>query len=124
MNGHISSKDNHLGNRIKLLRRQKDWTQDQTSEQLGISIPAFSKIETGLTTVNMTRLKQLAQLFNITVYDLMHSAEDLKAQEASLELEMLQVAYEKKTIELIDLQIKAIKLYDELHSRRSTKRKH
>jgi len=123
MNGRISSTDNYLGDRIRLLRRQKDWTQDQTSEKLGISIPAFSKIETGLTTVNMTRLKQLAQLFNITVYDLMHSAEEVKAKEASQELEMLRTSYEKKTIELIDLQIKAIKLYDELHSRRSAKRK-
>lgn len=123
MNGHISSTDNNLGNRIRLLRRQKDWTQDQASELLGVSIPAFSKIETGLTTVNMKRLKQLAQIFNTTVYDLMHSSEEAQARAADLELEQLKELYEQKTNELIVLQIKAIKLYDELHSERPSKRK-
>lgn len=123
MNGHISSTDNNLGNRIRLLRRQKDWTQDQASELLGVSIPAFSKIETGLTTVNMKRLKQLAQIFNTTVYDLMHSSEETQARAADLEMEELKNLYEQKTVELIDLQKKAIKLYDELHGRRLSKRK-
>ena len=123
MNGHISSTDNIIGERIRLLRRKREWTQEQTCERLGISIPAYSKIETGLTTVNMKRLEQLAQIFDTTVHELMHSSGKLDAKTAELEMEELQARYEQKTTELIVLQMKAIKLYDELHDRKLSKRK-
>ena len=38
-----------LGKKIRLLRHQKGWSQEDVAKRLDISIPAFSKIETGIT---------------------------------------------------------------------------
>jgi len=123
MNGHITSTDNHLGNKIKILRRKNYWTQDAVAERLGVSVPAFSKIETGLTTINMTRLKQLAGIFNTSVHQLLHSSKGLQTKEEEAELEELQAMYKAKTKELMDLQIMAIKLYEELLAKRAKRKK-
>ena len=55
---------NTLGKKIRLLRHQKGWSQEDVAKRLDISIPAFSKIETGITDVNLSRLNQIAKLFN------------------------------------------------------------
>ena len=115
MNGHISSTENILGKNIRILRKQHTWSQEIVAEQLDISVPAYSKIESGLTTVNITRLKQLADLFETTPMALLGLAELVNVSD---EIAMLQVAYDKKTDELITLQSKAIRLHDELHHRR------
>jgi len=39
---------NTLGKKIRLLRHQKGWSQEDVAKRLDISIPAFSKIETGI----------------------------------------------------------------------------
>jgi transcriptional regulator with XRE-family HTH domain len=122
MNGHISSADNNLGKMIKLLRLQNQWTQDKVADLLHISVPAFSKIETGLTTINMTRLKQIAKIFNTSAYHLLHSTKDMQSQEQQEELKKLEKQYIKKTLELVELQRLAIKLYEELHASRVKKK--
>jgi len=57
----LESKDpnNPIGKEIKKLRQKLNFTQYLVAEKLGISIPAFSKIETGITDINRSRLKQL-----------------------------------------------------------------
>ena len=50
-----------LGKKIRLLRHQKSWSQEDVAKQLGISIPAFSKIETGITDINLSRLEQISK---------------------------------------------------------------
>ena len=60
-----------LGKKIRLLRHQKGWSQEDVSKRLDISIPAFSKIETGITDVNLSRLEQIATLFEMTVVQLL-----------------------------------------------------
>ena len=67
-----------LGKKIRLLRHQKSWSQEDVAKQLGISIPAFSKIETGITDINLSRLEQISKLFEMTVVQLLntHGAED------------------------------------------------
>jgi transcriptional regulator with XRE-family HTH domain len=44
---------NSVGNNIRTLRHQRGWSQEDIATRLGISIPAFSKIETGVTDVNL-----------------------------------------------------------------------
>ena len=55
-----------LGKKIRLLRHQRSWSQEDVAKQLDISIPAFSKIETGITDVNLSRLEQIATLFGMS----------------------------------------------------------
>ena len=71
-----------LGKKIRLLRHQKSWSQEDVAKQLGISIPAFSKIETGITDINLSRLEQISKLFEMTVVQLLntHGAEDQEGE--------------------------------------------
>jgi transcriptional regulator with XRE-family HTH domain len=62
---------NTLGKKIRLLRHQRSWSQEDVAKQLDISIPAFSKIETGITDVNLSRLEQVSALFGLTVVQLL-----------------------------------------------------
>lgn len=123
MEDYTTPADNALGNKLKSLRKQRNWTQGKIAEQLGLSIPALSKIEGGFTNVNITRLKQLAEIFNTTTDHLLHTSIEQATREKESELKKLKTLYEQKTTELIVLQIKAIKLYDELHNRKDKGKK-
>jgi transcriptional regulator with XRE-family HTH domain len=43
------------GKNIRTLRHEHGWSQEDVANRLGISIPAFSKIETGVTPRNQAR---------------------------------------------------------------------
>lgn len=64
-----------FGEKIKKLRKQKNWTQDQLAEKLFISRTAVSKWESGKGYPNIDSLKDIAKLFDKTVDDLLSSEE-------------------------------------------------
>jgi transcriptional regulator with XRE-family HTH domain len=50
MSDNLKKKTNKsVGMNIRTLRHQRGWSQEDVADRLGISIPAFSKIETGVT---------------------------------------------------------------------------
>jgi transcriptional regulator with XRE-family HTH domain len=103
-----------LGKKIRLLRHQKSWSQEDVAKRLEISIPAFSKIETGITDVNLSRLEQISKLFDMSVVQLL-TFNDAEGQEKyTSELEELTKKLQDRERELIDLQKKIIELYEEL----------
>jgi len=105
-----------LGKKIRLLRHQKSWSQEDVAKQLEISIPAFSKIETGITDINLSRLEQIAKLFEMTVVQLL-TFNDKEGQESyNTEVDNLTIKLREREIELIDLQKKIIELYEELRA--------
>jgi transcriptional regulator with XRE-family HTH domain len=101
-----------LGKKIRLLRHQKSWSQEDVAKQLGISIPAFSKIETGITDINLSRLEQISKLFEMTVVQLLntHGAED--QENYNMEVVTLSQKLHEREVEIIDLQKKVIELYE------------
>ena len=101
-----------LGKKIRLLRHQKSWSQEDVAKQLGISIPAFSKIETGITDINLSRLEQISKLFDMTVVQLLntHGAEDQDVY--SVEVNTHTHKLREREVEIIDLQKKVIELYE------------
>ena len=101
-----------LGKKIRLLRHQKSWSQEDVAKQVGISIPAFSKIETGITDINLSRLEQISKLFDMTVVQLLntHGAEDQDVY--SVEVNTLTHKLREREVEIIDLQKKLIELYE------------
>lgn len=101
-----------LGKKIRLLRHQKSWSQEDVSKQLGISIPAFSKIETGITDINLSRLKQIAKLFELTVVQLLSTHGDEDQETYNMEVNNLTLKLHERESELIDLQKKLIDLYE------------
>lgn len=95
-----------IGQTIRALRRKQEWSQEEVAVRLGMSVPAFSKIETGLTDINLTRLEQIAGIFDMTGIDLLTYGEP--PQKPPFERLAATEA------ELIGLQQKVISLYEEL----------
>ncbi len=107
-----------LGKKIRLLRHQKGWSQEDVAKRLDISIPAFSKIETGITDINLSRLEQIANLFEMTVVQLLTFSDSEQEQKFINELEVVNKKLMDRETEVIDLQKKVIELFEELrHSR-------
>lgn len=108
---------NSVGNNIRTLRHQRGWSQEDVANRLGISIPAFSKIETGITDVNLSRLEQIANIYEITVVQLL----GLGLTESEKQYSSMSAAQKKlnaREAEIAELQRKVIELYEELHNRK------
>lgn len=102
------------GKRIKTFRSGNGWTQEYIANRLSISIPAFSKIENGVTDVNLSRLEQIAHLFEVDVVNLL--AEKHESAERPLTLyDIVQKKLAEADAMVFDLQNKVIELYAELH---------
>jgi len=103
-----------LGKKIRLLRHQNGWSQEDVAKRLDISIPAFSKIETGITDVNLSRLQQIAKLFDMTVVQLLNFNDADEEKKYTSELELANKKLQERNNEVIELQKKVIELYEEL----------
>lgn len=71
------------GQQLKLLRLEKNLTQEQMSEKLNLSTSAYCKIEYGETDLTLTRLDKIAKVLGISALALfshisknMHSYSD------------------------------------------------
>ncbi|MDN3579232.1 helix-turn-helix domain-containing protein [Mucilaginibacter flavus] len=117
MSDHTKKKTNKfVGKNIRTLRHQHGWSQEDVANRLGISIPAFSKIETGVTDINLSRLEQIANIFELNVVNLLA----LDAEEIDLTPSNLSVAQKKlvdREAEIANLQRKVILLYEELRNK-------
>ena len=51
--------------KIKFLRLTKDWSQEDVAVKLEMSPNGYGSIERGETDVNLSRLKQIAELFGV-----------------------------------------------------------
>lgn len=70
-----------LSERLKMLRKMKDLTQEQLADYMGVSPQAVSRWETGATSPDISALPMLAELFNITVDELLGIDEKAKHEE-------------------------------------------
>ena len=105
-----------VGQSIKLIRQRNGWTLEDVANRLGISIPAMSKIETGVTDVNLSRLEQIADIYGVTLLQLLNVYnEDLAPIEFTSDI--LKKKISEQEVEITSLQRKVIELYEELHSR-------
>ena len=108
-----------LGKKIRLLRHQKGWSQEDVAKQLDISIPAFSKIETGITDINLSRLEQISTLFEMTIVQLLTYNDPEQEIKYASDLEIATKKLQDREVEVIDLQKKVIELYEELRNVKS-----
>lgn len=74
---------------IKKNRENKNFTQDFVAKAMKISQNAYSKIETGSTTLTVHHLKELSRIFQVSIVDLIrddfeiHSPNHIKKQSVS-----------------------------------------
>jgi transcriptional regulator with XRE-family HTH domain len=108
---------NIIGRNIRLLRQKNGWSQGEVAKRLKISIPAFSKIETGITDINISRLDQIANLFEVSTLEIMVKEGDVSAYGNFAEIGTLKDRLSFKEEEIIKLQKKIIELYEEIRKR-------
>lgn len=104
---------NIIGKNIRTHRQKNGWSQGDVAKRLNISIPAFSKIETGKTDVNISRLNQVAALFRVSPQSIMiEPGNDPSSVDQRIIIELRKEVSEKDA-EIVKLQKKVIDLYEE-----------
>ena len=100
--------------KIKMLRHAGGQNQKDVARLMGISVPAYSKMETGVTDMNYSRLEQLAALHQLTVAQLLDPDHDPFKKDDALLLRALSESLVKKEQQISALQSKLIGLYEKL----------
>lgn len=65
----------HVATKIKSLRTNKGWSRQQAADKLEMSSGGYSNIERGKTDISITRLAQIAEMFEISLADLLTLSE-------------------------------------------------
>ena len=112
------STNKSIGKSIRILRHQHGWSQEDIANRLGISIPAFSKIETGVTDVNLSRLEQIANIYEVSVVQLL-TVDSEQVEVVPSHLNVIQKKLSDRETEIATLQRKVIELYEELRNKSS-----
>jgi transcriptional regulator with XRE-family HTH domain len=116
-NGHNSLAA--VGQNIRTLRLKYGWSLRDAARRLEISTSALSKIETGVTDVNLSRLEQIADIFGINLVQLWElDFEDATARETNLSIAKKKVS--ELELEIAAFQRKVILLYEKLRQQAST----
>lgn len=74
----------HIGSKIKTLRKKKDLTQEKLAEYLGVSFQAVSKWETGVASPDLSMIVPLARLLGCStdeLFGIVDSSEDPRKNE-------------------------------------------
>lgn len=101
-----------IGYHIKECRVGLGLSQAGAAKLLHISTPAFCKIETGQTDLNLSRLYQIAKVFDVDVITLI-SGKPVQAANNE-DIASLKQKLEQKDEEINKLRKKVIDLYDKL----------
>lgn len=74
-----------LGQKLKTLRLRSGHTQKDVADMLDISVPAYSKIETGLTDPSYSRMIQIAKIYKMDIKQLLNVGEEKDDAEKNVE---------------------------------------
>jgi transcriptional regulator with XRE-family HTH domain len=55
-----------INEKIRFMRQQKGWSQEEIADRLNMSPNGYGNIERGYTNINMTKLNEIAELFDAT----------------------------------------------------------
>lgn len=58
--------------KIRFMRQQKGWSQEEMANHLGMSLNGYGGIERGDTDIGLSRLKQIAELFGMSLGQLVN----------------------------------------------------
>lgn len=104
-----------VGSNIKQLRLAKGIGQTEVAHALNISVAALSKIEAGLTDINLSRLAQIAKYFQVSIISVLSKDMVSEISENTIEeFAVLKNKLEEKEKEVVKLQKKVIDLYEKL----------
>ena len=97
----------NIGEKLKALRLTHCISQKTIADQLQISVPAYSKIETGLTDIYFSKLLQIADIYGISIIDILRIGEkdskDGQYPQMKKQLDELTELYNAQQKRIIDL---------------------
>ena len=88
-----------IAEKIRLLRLEKGFSQENVADMLGISTTAYGDIERGKTDLTLSRLQTIAHVFETSWNNLLEEENSMSIQLQQLELEKLQIENEKLRLE-------------------------
>ena len=56
-----------LSEKIKELRKKRDWSQEIVANELNISLNSYGALERGETDINLSRVEELARIFEVDI---------------------------------------------------------
>lgn len=59
-----------VNEKIRTIRETRNWSQEDMAEKMNMSKNGYAKIERGETKLNLHKLEQIANIFNIDVLEL------------------------------------------------------
>lgn len=65
----------NVSDKIRFMRQLEGWSQEQMAEKLEMSPNGYANIERGATDVQISRLERIAEIFGMTLTDLMSFGE-------------------------------------------------
>ena len=100
-----------LGEKFRILRQKKGVNQKAMADLLEISIPAYSKLETGITDPNFSRINQIAEVHNLTLREFLDVGEEGISEQEQIVTQLKEKIGQLEN-SVIRLQSKLIDLYD------------
>lgn len=67
-----------INEKIKKLREDHQWTQEEMAQKLSMTTKGYAKIERGETISNLPRFEQIAKVFNMDICELLSYGEEGK----------------------------------------------
>ena len=103
-----------IGQKIKMLREVKNYTQEYMADKIGLAQSNYSKIERDETDITLTRLQKISEVLGVNTDDLINLSEPCIFNNNYGELKGTQSGnYVEYPTELIDLYKDKIKLLEE-----------
>lgn len=112
--------------KIRALRLQNNWTQEQAAEKMDMSKNGYANMERGQASININRLEKAAEVFQVDILELLNSSKDVVLfvnenfenteqcgnyyrQSDNAEKLNLQLAHQQTLLEQKDQEIAALK---------------
>lgn len=95
---------NSLGEKIRQIRQNNGFSQENMADMLGISTSAYGDIERNKTDLTVNRAKEIAKILNISYLELLgldFSEFNHSLEKANLEIEKLKIENEKLQLEVL-----------------------
>jgi len=96
----------NVGLNIKKIREIKNLTQDYVASCIGMTQSAYSKLESGDTSINITRLEKIANILEVKIEDIVHfKQERLLSMLLGHERPQSGVGSKSKSVQLYELEL-------------------
>lgn len=97
---------------IRQIRNERKLTQREVALRLNICLFSYSRMESGVVNIKISRLEQIAGIFELTVGQLINWN---RPDQSSTQLNDLHAKTERYETEILNLRRTVIRLSEELH---------